>query len=88
MERTLSNWCLYGPCLTGRIGLDDKFSKTSAIVSRSENKVTTRSGSVYILTDPPHHLMLDEEHLKLYYEASNYFEAIDFVIKDNLTKEH
>jgi hypothetical protein len=81
-EKTLSNWCVAGRCLIG-VNDNGKNIRTSMLVSRDGHKVTTISGSVYVLTDPPHPYMVSQECLKLYHEASTYQEAIDRVIQLN-----
>jgi len=56
----------------------DRGIRTSPVVARDGNIVTTRSGSKYELIDPPHPFMADPETLRQHWNgATSPLDAVD-----------
>lgn len=80
-EKTLNNWLLSGDRILGDI--EDKGAiRSSPIMARDGNRITTYSGSIYVL-ETPHPFMANRETLEIHWGFSTWEEAVDNTIKEN-----
>lgn len=82
----ITNWLIHGNCVVGDTE-DGRGIRTSRIVDRNDNIVTTKSGSTYQLENP-HYYMTNLEIMQSIYgeHLQNWKEVIDDRIKNYETK--
>ena len=82
--KRMTNWLVSNNCLSGDL-IDEELKsvRTSPIKSRDGNKVTTKSGSVYELIDPPHEYFQSINILRDTWGVNTPLEAVDKAIENN-----
>lgn len=80
--KQVTNWAIdVEGRLIGDITIDNRSVRTTAVMSRNDNIVVTKTGSQYELVDPPHPLMDEQVFRNRFYgKTESAFDALDFII--------
>lgn len=80
--KQVTNWAIdVEGRLIGDITIENRSVRTTAVVSRDGNIVTTKTGTQYELSDSPHGLMSEQVFRDRFYgKTESALDAVDFII--------